>query len=116
MAALIFGEPEAEEIARRIAEARLFAPALLNFELANVCWKKCRRDPAVADRYLAAYRASRRVPIEPAEIDHSQALDLAFSVGLTAYDASYLWLSQQLNAELVTLDRSLAHAFAALGR
>jgi len=33
---------------------------------------------------------------------------------LTGYDASYLWLAQRLNAELVTLDRDLARAAALL--
>jgi uncharacterized protein with PIN domain len=33
LAALLFGEPEAE----RLGNARLAAPALLGFELANVC-------------------------------------------------------------------------------
>jgi predicted nucleic acid-binding protein len=34
---------------------------------------------------------------------------------LTGYDASYLWLAQRLDAELVTLDRPLGRAAAALG-
>jgi predicted nucleic acid-binding protein len=37
-------------------------------------------------------------------------VDLAEATGLTAYDASYLWLARTLNAELVTLDRKLAAA------
>ena len=45
-------------------------------------------------------------------MDHQGAIDLAIGTGLTAYDASYLWLSRQLGAELVTLDRRLAKAAA----
>jgi predicted nucleic acid-binding protein len=33
--------------------------------------------------------------------------------GMLTYDASYLWLSRQLGAELVTLDRQLAKAATA---
>jgi predicted nucleic acid-binding protein len=40
---------------------------------------------------------------------------LAEHFGLTTYDASYLWLARELDAELVTLDRQLAHAAAMLG-
>jgi len=43
-------------------------------------------------------------------IDLSAVLPLAESLGLTAYDASYLWLARRLGAELVTLDRRLARA------
>jgi hypothetical protein len=37
LAALLFGEPEAEDVVRRLDGARLGAPGLLVFELANVC-------------------------------------------------------------------------------
>ena len=53
------------------------------------------------------------IAIETREIDHAGALELAEQFRLTAYDASYLWLARQLNAELVTLDRQLARAAAA---
>lgn len=47
-------------------------------------------------------------------VDHDAVVELAATAGLTAYDASYLWLSQQLSAELVTLDRQLERAAEAL--
>ena len=37
---------------------------------------------------------------------------LALETGLTAYDASYLWLSRRLGADLVTLDKALGNAAA----
>ena len=37
-------------------------------------------------------------------------VQLAKETGLTAYDASYLWLARTLDADLVTLDRRLAGA------
>jgi len=37
LAALLFGEPEAEAVAGQLSNARLVAPGLLAFELANVC-------------------------------------------------------------------------------
>lgn len=43
-------------------------------------------------------------------MDHAAVLDLAEATGLTAYDASYLWLARSLDGELVTLDRKLAGA------
>ena len=36
--------------------------------------------------------------------------DLAIRYGLTAYDASYLWLSQTENAGLLTFDKRLSRA------
>jgi hypothetical protein len=41
---------------------------------------------------------------------HRAVLTLAAATGLTAYDASYLWLARRLGAKRVTLDRQLAAA------
>ncbi|MFO1083206.1 MAG: type II toxin-antitoxin system VapC family toxin [Reyranellaceae bacterium] len=110
LAALLFGEPEAEAVAERLEGARLAAPALLEFELANVCVTKMRRQPRQRDALRAAYRLSNRLRVETVAIDHAATLDLAEATGLTAYDASYLWLARTLGAELITLDRKLAAA------
>ena len=42
----------------------------------------------------------------------NEILEIALTTGLTAYDASYLWLARQLAAELVTLDKELRQAAA----
>jgi predicted nucleic acid-binding protein len=38
----------------------------------------------------------------------SAVFALAAETGLSAYDASYLWLARSRDAELVTLDKALA--------
>ena len=113
LGALLFGEPEREAVADRLADAELVAPPLLDFEIANICLKKLRRHPARRDALLAAFGLRSRMAIETAEVDHAASLLLAEQSGLTAYDASYLWLAQKYRAELVTLDRRLGAAAAA---
>jgi len=108
VAAMVFGEPEAMAIARSIDDARLVAPVLLDVELANVCWKKCRRMPAQRPLFLSAYALRHSLAIELISIDQDEALVLALETGLSAYDASYLWLARKLDVELVTLDSRLA--------
>ena len=110
VAALLFGEPEAEFVAEQLGDARLVAPALLGFELANVCLIKSRRHPEQRSVLMTAFQLRNQLGVEEMKVDHDGALDLAASTGLTAYDASYLWLTRQLGAELVTLDRQLARA------
>jgi predicted nucleic acid-binding protein len=112
IAALLFGEPEADSIAARLADASLFAPALLGFELANVCLIKSRRHAEQRHALTAAFRLRHRLQIEDVAVDHDKALELAAMTGLTAYDASYLWLARRLGVELVTLDSQLAAAMA----
>lgn len=110
LAALLFGEPEAEAVAALIDELQLVAPSLLAFELANVCLVKCRRHPEQRDALVAAFHLREQLGVEEIAVDHACVLDLALATGLTAYDASYLWLARQLGAEMITLDKELARA------
>lgn len=114
VAALLFGEPEAEAIAARLADARLVAPSLLRFELANVCLIKSRRHPDQQPTLMAAFRLRKRLAVKEVAVDHDSILEMVSTTGMTAYDASYLWLARKLGAELVTLDKQLAKAEAAL--
>jgi predicted nucleic acid-binding protein len=110
VAALLFNEPEAESIADQISGARLMAPSLLGFDLANVCLIKSRRHPDQMPTLIEAFRLWDRLGITAMAVDHFGVVALAAKTGLTAYDASYLWLSHRLGAPLVTLDRKLARA------
>ena len=110
LAALLFSEPEADKIAAQLDGAQLAAPALLGFELANVCLIKSRRHPEQREALTSAFRLRDRLQVSNATVDHDGVLELAITTGLTAYDASYLWLARQLGAELVTLDKQLANA------
>lgn len=106
--ALLFGEPAAEQVATRLGSARLVAPALLGFEIANIGWKKVLRHPELRDKLLAAHRLFDALAIDTVAVEQHAVLLLALETGLTGYDASYLWLARQLGAELVTLDAHLA--------
>ena len=112
LAALLFGEPEAHAVVERLGDARLVAPSLLAFELANVCLIKTRRHPEQRPGLIAAFGLRARLAVEEVAVDHDEVLALAESTRLTSYDASYLWLAQQIGAELVTLDQRLAAARA----
>ena len=71
-----------------------------------------RRHPEQREALTAAFRLRARLGVEEMAVDHDGALEAAAATGLTAYDASYLWLARQLGVELVTLDRQLAKAAA----
>jgi predicted nucleic acid-binding protein len=114
LAALLFGEPEAEAIASQLAGARLVAPPLLDYELTNVCLIKWRRHSGQRPALEAAFRLRKRFAVERVEVDQDSVLEMAIATRLTAYDASYLWLARQMGAELVTLDRQLAKAAEAI--
>ncbi len=110
LAALLFNEPDAERVVHQIAEFRLLAPNLLGFEVANVCLKKMRAHPAQRELLFDAFALMQRLDLNFLPVDHLQSITLARVSGLTAYDASYLWLAREFQCELVTLDKRLATA------
>ena len=112
IAAVLFAEPDAEAVAERFASATLVAPTLLPLEVANVCWIKIRKHPSQRSDLLDAFAAFDRLRVELVEVDPRASLNMAVAAGLTVYDACYLWLARQLDAEIVTLDQALARAAA----
>jgi hypothetical protein len=52
-------------------------PSLLDFELANVCLVKMRRQPTQRDALRAAFRLAHRLRVETVSVDHAATLDLA---------------------------------------
>jgi predicted nucleic acid-binding protein len=110
VAAMAFQEPEAKDVANRLRGHDLVAPAILRFELSNVCLKKVRKRTNTRDLLMEQYELSLAMQIGEQAVDQSGCIELAERFNLSAYDASYLWLAKHLGVELVTLDARLAKA------
>jgi len=108
LAAVMFLEPEAPRVAAALERQQWHAPAMLPFELTNIARTRMKRAPAQAALIEEALEDMLAHPISFDPVDFTSVLNLAVETGLTAYDASYLWLSRHLDAPLVTLDRELA--------
>lgn len=110
LAALLFGEPAADAVAGTLGTARLAAPTLLRYEVASVCLKKSERYPKQRSALLEALDYMERLQIDEVQVPPGEAVALARRFDVTVDDAAYLWLARLLDAELVTLDRSLREA------
>ncbi len=111
LAAVAFAEPGADAVIDAIDGCRLHAPTLLVFELMNVAWKRSKKQPKAAKLFLEALEILEGLDLRFRGIDQVAVIELGLTTGLTAYDASYLWLARVLGMPLVTLDRKLgAHA------
>ncbi len=113
--ALLFNELTRESVVPRLRGTHLYAPSRLEFEVANACLKKIRAAPGERQALLDAFSLLDELAIALQAIDLAEAIALAERTRLTVYDASYLWLSRALDAELVALDDRLARADVALG-
>jgi predicted nucleic acid-binding protein len=107
LAAIAFAEPWAEAVIDEIDGHRLHAPSLVVFELMNVAWKRSKRQPVATALFLEALDALHGIGLRFRGIDQGAVVKLGLETGLTAYDASYLWLSRALRMPLVTLDKKL---------
>jgi len=110
MAALLFDEPAAEFVAAQIRDFLLVAPTLIEYELGNTCWKKARRHPEHAEAYGKALGTLSALPISLCSVSSAAVLALAVERNLTFYDASYLWLADDLGIPLISLDERLIEA------
>jgi predicted nucleic acid-binding protein len=107
LAALAFGESRAPEAQKALGKHRLYAPRLMGYELAHVAVKKIGIHPEQEENILKALDLALRLEIQWVDVDLSAVAKLAVGKGLTAYDASYLYVSASLGIPLLTFDEKL---------
>ena len=109
-----FQEDRAPEALSLMLDSDLHAPHLMAFELASIARKKARLQPERAPEFRDGLATAMATSFVWVDVDHLAVLDLALARGVTTYDASYLYLSQQLAIPLLTFDRRLAQAAQSL--
>lgn len=116
LAAGYFREPRQREAERLIAGVDLFAPTLLKYEMANIACKKIERFPQLRESTANYLQEFLNLHIDLQEVDYRRVVELATLTGLTAYDASYLFVARELGAPLLTFDRQLARVARVWGQ
>ena len=96
--------------ARHLDDCDLAAPTLLRYEIGSVCLKKLATYPHKQRPLLEALALYPRMNLREFEVPIPESVALARRERLTAYDAAYLWLAQELDVELVTFDDTLRRA------
>lgn len=114
LAALLFGEPQAETVAELLRRRDLYVPTLLRYEIGSVGLKKCQLHPHRRTQIIAALQIFEEMAIQDVQVGGKEVVQIADRFDLTYYDAAYLWLADYLNADLVTLDQELARAWQQL--
>lgn len=107
----VVAEPGTKE-ALGLFGSRLFAPALLQAECANILWKKVRRGElsSTEARIAARLLANFGVEVVSPEPEMARVLELAIALDHPAYDCVYLAAAEKLGAPLVTADERLVRA------
>jgi predicted nucleic acid-binding protein len=115
LASITFGDPHSADARALTRLKRLFAPALLRYELASIAVRRSISPGNDAALVAQAFAASLRVPVKLVEPSWPEVYDLARTHGLSAYDAAYLQVAVALQLPLATLDARLGQAADTLG-
>jgi predicted nucleic acid-binding protein len=94
---------------------QFFVPDLFYIECANTLWKYVRAGlypTAKVSADFVTLKAFNFCVISTADL-MEDAVNIGLAYGISAYDASYVALSKQVSATLLTLDAKLVRALAA---
>jgi predicted nucleic acid-binding protein len=94
---------------------QFFVPDLFYIECANILWKYVRAGLYAAGDVPADLVSLKTFPLRVVStVDLVEdAVSIALAYNISAYDASYVALSQQVGATLLTLDQRLVRALGA---
>jgi predicted nucleic acid-binding protein len=110
VAASAFGEPAFEQADAQMRGRSLCAPAIIDYELANVALTKIRARGVSSEhaaRILASYE---ELDIERFNVDLPATVRIGDAYSLSSYDAAYIWVAGHLRAPIATFDARLAVA------
>ena len=96
-------------------ETEIFVPDLFYLECANSFWKYVRAGMYTAAEVQVDLATLKTFPLPVVSTADlmADAVSIGLAHGISAYDASYVALSQQVGATLLTLDGKLVRALGA---
>lgn len=94
--------------------ARLHVPDLFYIECTNILWKYVKRFGLSHEdaRFFVQQLGQLSLLASPTQALAGEALDIALAYDITAYEATYVALAQQLDLPLITADARLVRLLA----
>ncbi len=105
--AVIFNEPEKDNIIQLTSGNEAIAPEILPYEVGNALSAMIKRKQITQKEALNAQKAINDIPVRLMSIDISQALKLAIDFNIYAYDAYFLQCAINQSCPLLTLDKGM---------
>ncbi len=109
LSAALFQEETRDQALAMMLRKTLYAPQLLDHEIASVAQKKSRLGWQ-AEAIALALEDYAVQAIELHRTSVHEQYQLALRYKLSTYDAAYLWLAAELKAPLATFDEKLGRA------
>lgn len=109
-AVIYFQEQRHREAERLTRGVDLFAPTLLNYEMASAATKKIAENPRLRETVVGRLETFLHSGINRLEVDYLAVVGVVEDTGLTLYDASYFYLARVMGLPLLTFDGELSRA------
>lgn len=114
-AAIYFREARYRETLRLIQGVDLFAPTLLDYEMASAAAQKIDESPRQRESVVAGLSNFLHAGINRLEVDYLAVVAVVEATGLTLYDASYFYLARVMGLPLLTFDGELSRVARNVG-
>jgi len=105
--AVVFNEPEKNNIIRLTSGNDAIAPEILPYEVGNALSAMIKRKQIMHKEALQAQKSVNSIPVRLMSIDIAQALQLAIEFNIYAYDAYFLQCAINQSCPLLTLDKGM---------
>jgi predicted nucleic acid-binding protein len=113
--AVIIGEPERDRIVEMTSGHNLVGPGSIPWEIGNAFSSMLKQHRVGIDEVRQGLTIFQSIAIRYLAVDLENALSIAHSTNLYAYDAYFLDCAARHAAPLLTLDRPLRRAANKLG-
>ena len=113
--AVILNEADKMVILQKTLGAALYAPHSLPWEVGNALSSLLKRGKISLPQATTALHQYRQMPLTLVEVDLVQAMAVAHTHNIYAYDAYMIACAQGLQMPLLSLDKGLLHAASAAG-
>ena len=107
---IYFREPRYREAERLSRGVTLFAPTLLNYEMASIASRKIAENPRLRETIVGGLETFLNSGIHLLDVDYLAVVAVVEATGLTLYDASYFYLARLMELPLLTFDGELSRA------
>ena len=114
-AAIYFREPRYREAMRLVQGVDLFAPTLLNYEMASAAAQKIDESPRQRESIVDGLSNFLSAGIHRLDVDYLAVVEVVAATGLTLYDASYFYMARLMGLPLLTFDGELSRVARNMG-
>lgn len=105
--AVITNEKHKSTLIGKTKGAYLLAPSSLPFEIGNAISTMFKRNRITLDQAHLALEAFDQIPIQLCEINLNKSVELAYSLGIYAYEAYFIECAQSYKSPLLSIDKRL---------